>query len=156
MTGQWMIWAGVLALGVAAWCGLRRPFRQVVEEIHVDRACEQFHRQREWLEARFLTALGRIDPAERLRWEEAHWHDEIVWARDRQSRHLLALIGVHFDAHPFDDPAESVPRHATALFEFRQGRWAADGKRLDAIRPDEAFLRHQRLFEPLAQPQRPS
>jgi hypothetical protein len=148
----WMIWAGMLALCVAAaWLVLRRPFRHVVEEMHVDHARDQFHRQREWLEARFLTALGRINPAERIRWDVAHWHDEIVWARDRQSRNLLALIGVHFDANPFDDPPEPTPRHATALFEFRKGRWAADGKRLDELRPDEAFLRHQRLFEPVVQ-----
>ncbi len=93
-------------------------------------------------------ALAKVDPPERLRWEDAHWHDEILWARDRHTRRLLALIGVHFDSDPFDDPADSCPRHATALFEFRKGRWAAEGKRLDEIRPDEAVRRNQR-FEPV-------
>jgi hypothetical protein len=150
---QSLILAGMLPLCVAAavWIVLRNPFRQVFQEMHIDHARDLFRAQREWLEARFLTALGRLDPAERLRWDDAHWHDEVVWARDRQTRRLLALIGVHFDAHPFDDPAEPAPRHATALFEYRKGRWIADGKRLDATRPDEAFLRHQRLFEPVAQ-----
>jgi hypothetical protein len=45
--------------------------------------------------------------------------------------------------------------HATALFEYRKGRWSADGKRLDATRPDQAFLRHAR-FEPVTPPQRRS
>ncbi len=108
--------------------------------------------QRESLEARFLTCLGRVDPIERLRWDEAHWHDEVVWARDRQSRRLLALIGVHFD----DDAGGYVsapPRHATALFEFRRGRWQTDGRHIDEIRPSEAFLRH-REFEPVVLPPR--
>ena len=123
--------------------------------MHVDHARELFRQQREWLEARFLTALGRRStPIERLRWEDAHWHDEVLWARDRQTRRLLALIGVHFDADPFDDSPEPRPRHATALFEFRKGRWIAEGKRLDEIRPDEAVLRHQR-FEPVVLHLRP-
>ena len=91
---------------------------------------------------------ARSTPIERLRWEDAHWHDEVLWARDRQTRRLLALIGVHFDADPFDDLPDSAARHATALFEFRKGRWHAEGKRLDEIRPDEAVRRNQR-FEPV-------
>src|SRR4029450_1831479 len=101
-------------------------------------------RRREWREADFLGALGKIDPAVRLRWEEAHWHDEVLWARDRQTRRLLALIGVHFDSNPFEDPGDASSRHSTALFEFRKGGWFAEGKRLDEIRPDEAVRRNQR------------
>ena len=41
--------------------------------------------------------LGKLDPVEGIRWEDAHWHDEVLWARDRQSRTFLALVGVHFD-----------------------------------------------------------
>ena len=148
---DWFIGVGVLpACAVAAWLIVQGPARRVLEGRHDDRARALFRQRREWLEARFLAAL---DPAERLRWEDAHWHDEVVWARDRQTRRLLALVGVHFDANPFDGPSSLAPRHATALFEFRKGRWFAEGKRLDAIRPDEAFLRLQR-FEPVASPQR--
>jgi hypothetical protein len=144
-----IIWGVVLpACLVAAWLIVRRPVRQFLEEMHVDHARELFRQQREWLEARFLGALAKVDPSERLRWEDAHWHDEILWARDRHTRRLLALIGVHFDSDPFDDPSDSHPRHATALFEFRKGRWVAEGKRLDEIRPDEAVRRSQR-FEPV-------
>jgi hypothetical protein len=144
-----LIWLVVLpACLVVAGIIVRRPLRQFAEEIHVDRARELFRQQREWLEARFLGALAKVDPAERLRWEEAHWHDEVLWARDRQTRGLLAMIGVHFDTNPFDDLAETAPRHSTALFEYRKGRWCAEGKRLDEIRPDEAVRRNQR-FEPV-------
>jgi hypothetical protein len=151
-----LIWLVILpACLVAAGIIVRRPLRQFTEEMHVDHARELFRMQREWLEARFLGALAKIDPAERLRWEDACWHDEVLWARDRQTRRLLALIGVHFDATLFDDLAGSAPRHATALFEFRKGRWCADGKRLDEIRPDEAVRRNQRFERVVTHPRQP-
>jgi len=139
-----------LAIG---WVFLRRPFRQFSEEIHVDQAREHFRMQREWLEAHFLGALAKVDPLERIRWEDAHWHDEVLWARDRKSRVLLALIGVHFDSQAYDKFGDPQPRHATAMFEYRKGRWYAEAKRLDEIRPDEAVLRGQR-FEPVVTHQR--
>ena len=92
--------------------------------------------------------------SERLRWEEAHWHDEVIWARDRQTRSFLALIGVHFDTQMFDEFGDPSPRHSTALFEYRKGRWCADGIRIDEVRPDEAMLRHQRFEPVVTQPRR--
>ncbi len=147
----WIIWGVVLpSCGVAAWLIVRRPLRQVVEELHVDQARALFRQQREWLEARFLTTMGGLDPIERLRWEDAHWHDEVLWARDNQTRRFLALVEVHFESGP---PSVPHRRHATALFEYRRGRWIADGKSLDATRPVEALVRHGR-FEPVAPPRR--
>jgi hypothetical protein len=141
-----LIGSGILSLCVlVGWMVLRRPLRQIVEDVHVDHARALFHQQREWLEARFISALGKIDSTEALRWEGGQWHDEVLWARDRQSRHLLALVCVHFDPGPFDDFAGR--RHATALFEFRKGQWWADGKSLDETRPDEAVGRDQRFEE---------
>jgi hypothetical protein len=128
---------------------LRRPVRQFAEEIHVDHARELFRQQREWLEARFVGSLSRINPAEAQRWDDAHWHDAVLWARDRQTRRLLALIEVHFDPDPFELDPEGERHHATALFEFRKGQWVAEGKRLDEVRPDEA-LQTNRRFEPVA------
>ena len=150
-----ILWAVLVPVCVlASWLIVRRPVRVALEDLSVDRGRDQFRLQREGLEARFLSALARVDPAEKLRWDDAHWRDEVVWARDRRSRHLLALVGVTFDSEPFGDYPEPPPRHATALFEFRKGRWHADGKRLDEIRPDEAFIGNHR-FEPLElQPRR--
>jgi hypothetical protein len=146
---SWIISGGlVLICLVAAWLVLRGPLRQLSEDVNAERARDLFRQRREWLEADFLVALGKIDPTERLRWEDAHWHDEILWARDRQTRRLLALIGVHFGTSLFDEWPDPASRHATALFEFRKGRWRAEGKRLDEIRPDEAVRRNQR-FEPV-------
>jgi hypothetical protein len=146
----WIVWLGAVVVGLlTCWLSVRRPVRRWLEAVHDDHAREQFRLQREWLEARFLGALARVDPAERLRWEDAHWHDEVLWARDRQTRRLLALLGVHFDSAPFDVLPGSKLRSATALFEYRKGRWCAEGKRLDEIGPDEAVRRSQ-WFVPVA------
>ncbi len=148
------LWA-VLVPGclVAAWWIVRRPLRDALEEMNVDRARDGFRLQRERLEAQFLSALGRLDPIEKLRWDDAHWRDEVVWARDRRTRRLLAMVGVSFDSESFGDFPDCPVRHATAIFEYRKNAWVAEGKRLDEIRPDEAFIRNQR-FEPLGLPHR--
>ena len=152
----WIIWGLVLPTClVAAWLIVRNPLRQVLEELSVDQARLAFRQQREWLEARFLSALGKVDPIERLRWENARWHDQVHWARDHQTRRLLALVEIHFETDPFDTSPEPIAGHATALFEYRKGRWFADGKRLDATRPDEVLQRPGR-FQPLGPPQRRS
>ena len=143
----WLIWAVILPVCLVVGIFLlHRPLRLFFEDLHVDQARETFHTQREWLEARFVSALARLDSSEGSRWEEAKWHDEVLWARDRKSRHFLALVCVHFEADPFDHhPSTHL---ATAVFEYRKGRWYAEGKRLDEIRPDEAVGRNRR-FEPV-------
>lgn len=150
-----LLWATLIPIClIAAGAILRRAARILSEDRDLSKPRSLFRLQREWLEVAFLDALARTDPLERLRWDDAHWHDEIVWARDRQTRRLLALIGVHFDADPFlsAEFSDIPPHHATALFEFRHGHWLTEGKHFDEIRPDEAFLRH-REFEPLVEPE---
>ena len=144
-----MLWAALIPASIlAAWLVVRRPLRDAIQDLSIDHARDQFRLHREGLEARFLSALGRVDPIEKLRWDEASWRNEVVWARDRRTRRLLALVGVTFEVEPFGIDAEPPLRHSTALFEFRKGRWHAEGKRLDEIRPDEAFIRNH-LFEPV-------
>jgi hypothetical protein len=144
-----MLWAALIPVSaLAAWLVVRRPLREAIEDLSIDQARDQFRLHREGLEARFLSALARVDPIEKLRWDEATWHNEVVWARDRRTRRLLALVGVTFEVEPFGIDAEHPLRHSTALFEYRKGKWIAEGKRLDEIRPDEAFIRNH-LFEPV-------
>ena len=136
-----------------AWLILRRPLREICEEIHFEKARERFRMRRERLEARFVTLAARIDPAEAARWEDAQWQDGVVWARDRKTRVLLALVGVHFDLEPFaDEPAH----YATAIFEFRRDGWMTEGRGLVEVRPDEAFLLHHRLEPIVVVPRRPT
>ena len=129
------------SLGVA-YLILRRPIREILEEVGFEKARQRFRQHRERLEARFVGLLGKLDPEEMARWEEADWSDDVVWARDRRTRTLTALVAVRFAQPPFiDEPV----RVATALFEFREGRWTTDAQWFDAMRPDEAVLLQRRL-----------
>ncbi len=150
---QWLIWVLVLP-ACLAWTVLivGHCHRKISYLFLAGRARVRFHRQREWLEAGFLEALAREDPLIWTRWEEAHWLDEVTWARDRQTGRLLALVGVEFDADPLLD-GDDAERHATVVFEYHRGRWRSDGNRLDAIQPFEAFLLRHGRYEPLAIPE---
>lgn len=153
-TMRWLVPALLLPACIAAtWLVVRLSFRRVLTSVRVDQARDQFRFRREWLEARFLDELGKSDAIERMRWEEARWEDGVVWARDRQTGRLLALVGIRFEADPFEEAVGHPERHATVVFEYERGRWRADGKRLDEISPDEAFLRHQR-YEPVTESRR--
>lgn len=146
-------WIGAVLLpscAVGAWILVRRPLRFALQDLNYDQARVVFRQQREGLEARFITSLGMAEPVEGLRWEEANWHDEVQWVRDRRSRCFMALVGVHFDPSPYGE--EDDPKlFATAVFEFRKGKWRAEGLRLEAMLPHEACLRNQR-FVPLVPP----
>ena len=140
-----LIGTGILfTCGLAAWVILRRPILQIVEDVHVDHARALFHQRREWLEARFVSALARTDPAEGQRWENAQWHDEVLWARDRQTSPAAGAWSAS-SSSPGRSTRSRLRRHATALFEYRKGRWYAEGQRLDETRPDEAVGRNQRF-----------
>ncbi len=147
----WMIWALLLPLCLlVAWLLVRRWLLHT-RLVRVERAYLDFRLRRESLEARFLNILGKLDPFERLSWENAQWQDDVVWARDRQSGRLLALVGVHFENDPILDLPDHPPRRSTVLFEHHRGTWRCEGRHLDEIYPQEAFLRHHQ-FEPLACP----
>lgn len=142
-----LILAGLLPLCLAiAFFLLNRPLREFFEEFQVEQARESFRPAREQLEARFLKALDQIDPVEAARWDTADWRNDVYWARDRQSRRLLALVCVHFPSTPFHH--SGVPEVATAVFEYRKGEWRAEGKRLAEVSPDEV-VRRDRRFEPV-------
>lgn len=147
--------AGVATLLVSIWLTIRYPLRVYLEAADLARAQATFRMQREALEIRFVLALGKSNPAEAARWDDADWHNEVTWGRDRRTRALLALVGVDFPTDLLADPVNLslMTRHATALFEYRRGRWHAEGRRLDEVRPDEAFQRGGR-FEPVVFHQR--
>jgi hypothetical protein len=139
-----LIAAGILAsCFFATWAVLRRPVREIVEDVRVEHARTLFHLIRERLEARFVSTIERFDPDEAERWDRALWDDDVLWARDRQTHRLLALTCVEFEPDPFDLSFEHT--HCTAIFEFHEGQWCAQGKHLDEVRPEEAIDRYRRF-----------
>ena len=146
--GLWWLCAGLLPLcGLAGWWVVRQSIRSLVGSRDTEQARAVFRRVREHLEADFVRCVARAEPFEGSQWESARWGDEVVWARDRRTGHLLALVGVELEN------GTECGRRATAVFECRGERWVAEGRRLDAVEPSEAFDRRSDL-EPLVIPLR--
>ena len=124
--------AAVLA-GVATAIALK-PMRAARQAERIARAQRDFHRQREPLEAKFIErAAGRGKPRG-LRWVDVSFDDDVVYARDRRSRQLKALVAIEvtFEAVAGGgmEEVENVNKVKAATAEFRHDgvRWITDGK----------------------------
>ena len=154
-----MLWLGVLALiiviaAVLLWL-MWPPFRRLGSDIQAARAQELFLLQRERIQPLFLPAASATGKPRGLRWKDCQFDSAIQFARDRQSRQLIALVGVtiSFEAIPGSDMegVEAVGnlRNASAIFFFHQGHWLTMGKAVFNLNPDEAIVHFGDRYEPL-------
>jgi hypothetical protein len=147
--GWWWLVIGVAAvlvvLAVLAW----RPLRRLAREAEVQHARQLFTRQREHLEARFLTAAAATGKPRGLRWKGCEWDSRVELAREPGTGRLAALVGVtiQFEAVPGSDmeglPAVGNLRNASAVFFFDRGGWHTVGKAVFNMNPDEAIAHYQ-------------
>ena len=98
--------------------------------------------------------LARRQAAVRgILWSPIEWGTEVVFARDRVSGLLTAMVGftVHFEADELleDNEMAPVPREATAIFHYQRGVWGTGGKTLFNMSPELALARLGDQFEPL-------
>jgi hypothetical protein len=108
-------------------------------------AAARFQQQREHLEADFLRAANRSGKPRGLCWKACDWQREVLFARDKKSGELTALVGVtiQFEAVEGSDmeglPAVGNLRHASGVFFFRGGRWRTAGRAVFNLNPGEAI-----------------
>ncbi|HZT79642.1 MAG TPA: hypothetical protein VFA26_05460 [Gemmataceae bacterium] len=152
MDWPWLVLIGTVGIVVAGAVVLAlvllRPHRVPVEQ-----ARRLFLMQREHLEAHFLRAANASGRPRGLRWKECDWEHEVLFARDRQSGELTALVGVtiRFEAVPGGDmegvAAVGNLRNASAVFFFRGGRWQTQGKAVFNLNPGEALEHFKNQYE---------
>ncbi|GIW82249.1 MAG: hypothetical protein KatS3mg105_4056 [Gemmatales bacterium] len=139
----------LLAILFLAW----RPLRLFGREVQFERARELFRLQREQLEKNFLQAASTSGRPRGLIWKNCEWDRQVVFARERQSGNLAALIAVtiQFEAVPGSDmedvPAVGNLRNASAVFFFHRGRWHTVGKAIFNMNPDEAIDHFKSQYE---------
>lgn len=116
-------------------------------------AQKRFLQQREHLEAEFFTAAARSGKPRGLRWVQCEWESEVVFARERASGGLTALVAVtiRFEAVEGSDmeglPAVSNLRHASAVFFLDGERWRTTGRAVFNLNPGEAIEHFKGQYE---------
>lgn len=151
MNNPWLIWWIVVAVivgGVAAFVLRRRLKRKRRAE-----ARERFPALRPDVERQFFEAASASGKPRGLRWKDVQFHEGQVFAVDRVSGALYALVGatISFEAiegGPMED-VEAVGnlRAATAVFVFQNGRWTTDGRAVFNLLPEETVDRYQSALE---------
>jgi hypothetical protein len=145
--------AGVLAAAALAW----RPVRAIFRERELQRARREFHRQRERLEARFLTLAAATGKPRGLRWADCDFDDAVAYARDRHSGELSAFVAatIAFEAVPGggmeDVEAVGNLRAGTAVFLYRRRHWTTEGRAVFNLNPTEAIEYYHERFELVGQ-----
>ena len=59
-----------------------------------ENARRTFRLKRELLEAKFFTLASSLGKPRGVRWLDCKWHDEVIFARDRQTGLITAFVGV--------------------------------------------------------------
>jgi hypothetical protein len=157
MDAFFWIAAAVLAAVVISAAVVWRPMRTAQRERTFARARREFHRQREQLEARFLTRASACGKPRGLRWSDCNFEDDVTYARDRRNRRLSAFVGVtiRFEAVAGGGMEENEnvrnPRAATAVFDYDRNRWTTDGRVIFNLNPTEAIQFYQANLELVGQ-----
>jgi len=148
---MWAVWLAMgmlVAFGLLTWVVRRRSSRIAPEQ-----ALTRFQQQREHLEADFLQTAARSGKPRGLRWKHCEWQSDPVFARDKNTRELTALVGVtiQFEAIEGSDmeglPAVGNLRHASGVFFFRGGRWRTAGKAVFNLDPSETLEHFKQQYE---------
>ncbi len=113
---------------------LLRPGRQAREADRLSRLQRDFHRQREQLEAKFIDRAAAQGKPRGLRWIDVSFDDDVVYARDRKSGSLKALVSIEVSFEAIAgggmEEVEAVSRVRAATGEFRHdgNRWITHGR----------------------------
>ncbi len=151
----WILAAIAVACAVVAivvW----RPVRAHRRERFLARARRDFHRQREQLEARFLTRAGASGKPRGLRWSDCSFDDDVTYTRDRRTGRLSAFVAVTISFEAIQgggmEDNENVAnlRAATAVFDFDRQRWNTDGRAIFNLNPSQAVQYYQASLELVA------
>jgi hypothetical protein len=132
------------------WTALGRLFRRRKDP---RAAADLFEQERASLEQAYFQAAAASGKPRGLRWKAVEWEPGAVFARERATGRLAALVGVtiQFEAVEGGDmeglPAVGNLRNASAVFFFHGGRWHTTGRTVFNLNPEEALAHFGRQYE---------
>lgn len=151
----WGIVASCVAVVVVGLVCAWKPVLQWWRRRDAEHARRTFRLKRELLEAKFFTLASSLGKPRGVRWLDCKWHDEVIFARDRQTGLITAFVGVSlcFEAIEGGDmedvAAVAADRDASALFHYQAGSWGTGGRALFNMGPQLALERLQDQYESL-------
>lgn len=146
------ITAGAI-IGAAALGALVAWYRVRSREKKLCKARDDFHRQREHLEAKFLQLAGESGKPRGLTWTACDFDDQVAYVRDKRTGRLSALVGVTVSFSAIEgggmEDVEAVGnlRAATAVFHLENGRWITEGRTIFNLSPAEAVQYYGKSLE---------
>jgi hypothetical protein len=149
-----IVLAGIALALVAGW--LWRRGRAAQQQAIRQLALLQFAEQQPTLGAVFLQAAANSGKPRGLSWENCELGDDRVFAVDRVTGELYALVGatISFAAIPGggmeDVEAVGNLRYATAVFVYRRGSWDSDGQIVFNLEPKRAREHYSESLSPFA------
>ena len=157
MLGTALIAAGVVVGVGAVAASIWRPIRAARRDAMFARAGQQFHLQRERLEAKFLQLAAASGKPRGLRWADCEFEDSVEYARNRSTGELSAFVGVTIAFEAIEgggmEDVEAVGnlRAATAVFQYERGNWVTQGRAMFNLNPTQAIAFYQGLVEPMGE-----
>lgn len=148
-----LVVVAVVLIGIAAW-----QFQRFTDRHREARTAEhlnQFHRRREWLEAKFFDVAAQRGSPRGLKWSEIDFDNAVVFARDRRDGQLAALVGVSIQFEAIEgggmEDVEAVANRkaASAVFRHRGTEWTTEGRAIFNLTPSEAIEYYQSELERL-------
>jgi hypothetical protein len=127
----------------------KKPEMAAARELFLRRRCE--------LQEEFFQAAASSGKPRGLRWKALEWEPGNVFARERATGQLAALVSVtiQFEAIQGSDmeglAAVGNLRNASAVFFFYRRGWHTTGKTLFNLNPDEVLSRLAHQYEPLVE-----
>jgi hypothetical protein len=134
----------VAALAAGAALLAMRPLRAARHAEKLARAQRDFHRQRELLEAKFIERASATGKPRGLRWSDVDFDDDVLYARDRRTRRLKALVAIEVSFEAIEgggmEEVEAVSRVRAATAEFLHDgdRWTTHGRVYFNLAPSAA------------------
>ncbi len=136
---------------------LWRPFKAAARDARFAQARKDFHKQREWLEVKFISLAPSQGKPDSPRWSGCDFDDAVSYVRHRTTGELSAFVAVTVAFEGIGQTTSSTTdlmsnlQAGTAVFRFDKVRWVTDGRVILNLSPNEAIRFYQSDLEIVGQ-----
>ena len=136
---------------------LWRPCQAAARDARFAQARKDFHKQREWLEVKFISLAPSQGKPDAPRWSNCEFDDAVSYVRHRTTGELSAFVAVTVALEGIGQTTTSTTdlmsnlQAGTAVFRFDKVRWVTDGRVILNLSPNEAIRFYQSDLEIVGQ-----